>query len=514
MTDDEPPGTGQTPSGGWEKLHPRTLAVTGITMVGIAALAGVPTTIGIAAATSLSVALAWVLPLAAVLIIAVAGYDLLRIRHTRYRVTDERVELESGLWFRSRRSLARERVRTVDLSADPLSRVFGLVRVKVGTGETGSGEGATTERSIDLDSVSRAAAEKLRQELLHRGGTLAAPGAESPDERIVTWRPAWLRYAPLSFLTPALALALAGAIFQVAEWFGRVDVPIEFVVGVVERHGIWTVLGVGLAAFLAVGALGSVLLHAESSWNHRLDREPGGTLRVRRGLLVSRSLSLEEQRIRGVEIVEPLGIRLASAARLDVIAIGLKSADAASDLTTLVPAAPRQVVSAAAEAVSGSTGGVALAPHPRAARSRRLRRAGLLITVLVATTVTAHLLWEVPGFWSAMIIVAAVLAGSWAVCAAFDAYSSLGHAVDDEHLVTRRGSLRRSTARLRRSGIISWRIRQSPFQRRLGLITLDATTAGGRVHYPVVDIGEHDGIEFAAHAAPGILTPDLFLPQR
>lgn len=317
MTDDEPPGTGQTPSGGWEKLHPRTLAVTGITMVGIAALAGVPTTIGIAAATSLSVALAWVLPLAAVLIIAVAGYDLLRIRHTRYRVTDERVELESGLWFRSRRSLARERVRTVDLSADPLSRVFGLVRVKVGTGETGSGEGATTERSIDLDSVSRAAAEKLRQELLHRGGTLAAPGAESPDERIVTWRPAWLRYAPLSFLTPALALALAGAIFQVAEWFGRVDVPIEFVVGVVERHGIWTVLGVGLAAFLAVGALGSVLLHAESSWNHRLDREPGGTLRVRRGLLVSRSLSLEEQRIRGVEIVEPLGIRLASAARLE-----------------------------------------------------------------------------------------------------------------------------------------------------------------------------------------------------
>src|SRR5690606_1590192 len=318
----------------------------------------------------------------------------------------------------------------------------------------------------------------------------------------------WLRYAPLSFLTPLLSGVVVGALFQVADWFGRGGLPVEVTADLVERYGPWRVRGRGLVAVLLIGVIGSLAFQGEAWWGHRLDREPGGTLRVRRGLLNNRSLSLEEDRIRGVEIVEPLGVRLAGASRLDVVAIGLKAEQQNADLTTLVPAAPRPVISAAAEAVIGPIA-TELTAHPKAARTRRLRWAAAAVLVLAAIVAAVHLLWPIPGFWSAVIVLGASLTGAWAVWTAFDAYASLGHGLHRGYLVARRGSVRRSTVHLDRSGIIGWRLKQSVFQRRMGLMTLDATTAAGRGHYAAVDGEEHEILDFADAAVPDLLRPFL-----
>ncbi|MEO3927625.1 PH domain-containing protein [Micromonosporaceae bacterium B7E4] len=80
-------------------------------------------------------------------------------------------------------------------------------------------------------------------------------------------------------------------------------------------------------------------------------------------------------------------------------------------------------------------------------------------------------------------------------------------------MVARRGSIRRSTVHLDRSGIIGWRIRQSLFQRRLGLITLDATTAAGRGHYSIVDADPYEILDVADAAVPGLLRPFLERPD-
>ena len=109
-------------------------------------------------------------------------------------------------------------------------------------------------------------------------------------------------------------------------------------------------------------------------WNYRLEREPGGTLRVRRGLFTSRSLSVEERRLRGVDLVEPLGVRLAGAARVDAITTGLaKDEEArAADHDTLLPAAPRPLADAIAAEVLRepvSPTGAPLTAHPLAARA-------------------------------------------------------------------------------------------------------------------------------------------------
>lgn len=96
-----------------------------------------------------------------------------------------------------------------------------------------------------------------------------------------------------------------------------------------------------------------------------------------------------------------------------------------------------------------------------------------------------------------------------AVALALDAYRNLGHALSGRYLVTRSGTLRRSTAALERAGVIGWTVKQSYFQRRAGLLTLTATTAAGGGAYSAYDTDAAEGLTFAAEAVPGLLEPFL-----
>ncbi|WP_181783774.1 PH domain-containing protein, partial [Pseudonocardia pini] len=287
----------------WARLDPRGMVVTAVALGGVGVAAGVPTAVGIGSGSAgYGTALAWVLPAIALLMVAGAAVEYVRYRRTRFRVGADRVELRNGILALHHRTLPRERIRVVDLSADPLSRVLGLAQVRIGTGEQG-GEGLT------LWPVRAATGERLRAELLTRGtGT-------DRDGTLATFRTGWLRYGPISYLTPALGLAAIGVMFQGAQWIGQESALVEWFGGLAVLVGVVWLVVLGIAAVAVVGTVAALAVYAELWWNHRLDREPGGTLRVRRGLLTTRSISMEERRLRGIELVEPLGARRAGAAR-------------------------------------------------------------------------------------------------------------------------------------------------------------------------------------------------------
>ncbi len=263
-----------------------------------------------------------------------------------------------------------------------------------------------------------------------------------------------------------------------------------------------------------MGALG---LWVEMWWNYRLEREPGGTLRVRRGLFTTRSISIEERRLRGVELVEPLGVRTLGAARVDAVATGLAADEDSrhADHKTLLPAAPRTTAERVAAHVlreaASPTGAAGLTPHPPAARTRRLRWAvgAALVPVLVLAALGALLtdaLLYVAGACAVVLLPLAVLL-------ALDAYRSLGHAISGDYLVARSGTVPRTTDALQRGGVVGWTVKQSHFQRRAGLITLTATTAAGAGAYSVHDAEEPEALVFAEAAVPGLLAPFLEQPR-
>ena len=426
-------------------------------------------------------------------IVVLAG--VVRWRTTRYRITGERVELHTGLVRRQRRSVPRDRIRAVDLTASPVHRLFGLSVVQV---RSATGAGLDGAGRVDLDAVTTAEAERLRRLLLDRA--TVAPATPTPTTVLARLRWSWLRFAPLTVSSLAGVGAVVGAAVNLFSELGLDPRDVGVVSGTARALRA-APLAAGIAAvaaaLLTVAAAGSIVLFAERWYAYRLTREPDGSLRVLRGLLTRRSLSVSADRLRGAEVVEPLLLRIGRGAQVRALSTGLREGGSGA----LGPPAPRaeahRVAAVALQAAPAEVTRAPLTAHPRAALRRRLTRAVLPAAVVVAAA------WTVDT--RAGLIALALLPA--AALLALDRYRGLGHARTARHLVTRTSGLRRRTVALQCDGVIGWTFRQTVFQRRAALVTAEAVTAAGRGGYPVLDAGAADAVALADAVTPGLLTP-------
>jgi putative membrane protein len=459
----------------------------------------------------------WVGPLGVLFIVCLS---VLRWMTTRYRITPEQVQLRTGLLRRRTIATPADRVRSVDVTASALHRLLGLAKVDIGTGSQDPGSG------LSLDSLTVAEARGLRAELLHRSSVAAldavtsldpdavdpAPSSGgSPDQgeeetELVRLDPRWLRYAPFTMSGIIGAAAILGIGSRLLDQSGldaRDVGPIRALLAYVEGNPIWLDVIEGLAALTLLVTALSIGGYVLSYWGYRLTRHPRGTLHVTRGLLTTRATSIEERRMRGVELAEPLLLRGVHGARLSGITTGLGSRGARSGVSSLLlPPAPRDLASEVAAQILQERApvDVALTAHGPAARRRRHIRtllAAFLIVVAAAVAIAAG-----SSRWLALPAIASVPV---AVLLAGDRYRSLGHAVAGRHLVTRAGTFVRRRDVLECDGIIGWNVRQTLFQRRGGLVTLAATTAAGRQRYAVTDVPLPMALALATGAVPGLL---------
>jgi putative membrane protein len=423
------------------------------------------------------------------------GLGLVRYLTTSYRIAGGRVELRRGLVQRHTLSTPVDRVRTVDLTATVAHRVLGLATVVIGTGSTAS----DADERLELDGLPREQAAALRIRLLQAEGPTSSPRATvTPAEPVARFEARWLRYAPFTGTGLVATGAFAGAVAQASQGLDlRIDVSesdLAAVTGIIVIGGVLVVvLLVGLltvAGYLVVNG-GFALTRADRAWH------------IRRGLLTTRETSIDEDRVAGVSRGEHAALRVAHGARLSAIATGLGSR---RNGATLVPAAPRATVETAAAAVLGTPAPmtVALQPHGPAASRRRYGRA-LLGTLPILLVVGV----AVSSGASSWLLLALLPVGGVAVALGHDRARSLGHALADSHLVTRSGSLQRHRDALATDHVIGWTLRDTWFQRRAGLVTLHATTAGGSGQVTAPDVPASDAVVLADAATPGLLTEFL-----
>ncbi|HEX6620245.1 MAG TPA: PH domain-containing protein, partial [Solirubrobacteraceae bacterium] len=221
--------------------------------------------------------------------------------------------------------------------------------------------------------------------------------------------------------------------------------------------------------------------------------------------------TIEERRLHGAEVSEPLLLRMVAGARLIAIATGLRVGRGAErGGSLLVPPAPRAEVERVAAEVIGAAEPMTcpLAAHGPRARTRRYTRA--LAGWALVTVALAIGRWAIGGPW--WLAALALALAPIALLLAADRYRNLGHAVAGTRMVAASGSIIRRRSVLAAEGIIGWNVGRSFFQRRAGLATLTATTAAGHQHYDVQDVEIGEALRVAEELLPGLAEPFLERP--
>jgi putative membrane protein len=310
-----------------------------------------------------------------------------------------------------------------------------------------------------------------------------------------------VRFAPLTTSGLVVAGAAFGFLVQAmhtlqlspqvnADELARASIALLVVGGVV---GVLVVLCTLAVAGYVVTNFGFVLSHTRND----------GSWHLRRGLFTTRETSLDDARVSGVTIGEPLGLRLGRGARLSAIVTGLGKKQAGSSL--LVPPAPRTEVDRVAVEVLGLSAPVLGLLRSHGSRAVRRRWTRALVPAAAMAGAAELLTLEVSG-WFTFVVPLVLFLG---VALAVDRARGLGHDLVGGHLVARSGSLDRRREALAIPSVIGWNLRASWFQRRSGLTDLTATTAGGRQRVRVLDIPQHDAVALAHAAQPDLL--DQFL---
>ncbi|HEX4813635.1 MAG TPA: PH domain-containing protein [Nonomuraea sp.] len=446
---------------------------------------------------------------AALGVVGTVVFAVVRWATFTYEIFGDRLETKRSLISRSVRTIPLERIRGVDVSTPPLHRLLGLAVLKIDTGASGGDEEA------GLDGVTLAEAERLKAVLLRRtdGAARPVPGAVAaeagrPVERPIIRVPRrWLLYGPLSgayLLTPfALAGGAVGLAFQWGDDLGFGQDTAWYVGEWLWEHP-YLLLAVAVLLVLAMPVLGGVM-YAVFNWDFVLKRRDG-YLVAERGLINRRSVSLESARVRGYEIVDGLVERWAGVVRVWAIVTGLGDSQTRGQL---LPDVPRPVAAqVTAEAVGPYR--AALRRHPPVARNRRLFRAVFpwAVTALAAAAgvwASGTMLW-----W--ILLVVSLLLAAAGIPLGLDRYASLGHGYDGARMAVRSGSLRRSQAVIERRAVVGWRLRQTWFQRRAGVLTLIAGVGAGKGGYDAIDVSQAQAATFPAEVTPEWLTPFLRPP--
>ncbi len=486
------PTPAQTPAApyDWQRLDPRMLLVYPIREV----VRFLPALLVLAVAGSASSDGApW--QLFGVVVPVLLG--VLRYLTTRYRIAAGRIELKRGLLSRRITSTPLDRVRTVDLTASVVQRALGLTTLRIGTGLASTDDGD----ALDLDGLPVDRARALRADLLHTAAVeqvdeTGAAVAPDPGQTLVAFDARWVRFAPFTGTGLVVVAATIGGAAQLLDSLGAWDdvasddVPVLSVLTVV----------LGLLAGLVVLLTLSVVGYLVANGGFLLSRQ-AGAWHVRRGLLTTRETSIDEERLAGVAIGEPLALRLTGGRHLQAIVTGVDRSETGSSM--LVPPSDAPVAPRAARHLLGhdTPVDVRLTPHGPAAARRRWTRA--LVPAVVVLAATAAVVATGGPWW--LLVPAALLVAGAALLAA-DRVAGLGHALAEGHLVARSGSLTRRRDILAVDHVIGWNLRATWFQRRAGLTALAATTAGGGGSVGLLDVPEADAVRLADEAIPGLVS--------
>lgn len=411
-----------------------------------------------------------------------------------FQVTDHALRLRTGWLNRQERSVAFERIQSIDIQEPPLARAFRVAQLRVETAASGG-----SAADIVIQAIPVAEAATLRDQLLaerahrtHRtpaggsGAGIVSADVQAAGQPVPTAVPGGTVIAALSGRDLLIAgltsgrIGPAAAILAVVSQVGG-DVIGSRVEGLVESTAftaVQAVIGLIVIGGLLAWAL-SILGTAITFSGFTLRREDD-QLVISSGLLERRRTTIPLHRVQSVTVKDGLLRQPFGLASVHFVSAGYGGGERANDSGVLFPllrrAAVADLLAAALPAFAADVTGLDADGHrlPRRALSRYVVPALVWDVLLVAGAIVAAWLVPFTPWWYGLAL---LLVPSWLF--ALLSYRDTRWALDGEDrlLVQGRGVARSVTVVPRRR-IQTREVRHTWFQRRATLGTLSVRVAG------------------------------------
>lgn len=417
------------------------------------------------------------LGIAVLLVVIIALFWVSWRMHT-FRVTEEVVEVRSGVLFRSHRKARLDRIQGVSVSRTLLARIFGAAKLEISA--------AGAEANVPLAYLSSANADGLRAEILTRASGIRAREAadaveaaeHAPDEvRANLAEVARARLAEFTApeLDPNLAPPQSVVTMSIGRLVGSTLLSASTVIFVVAITGGLVAIGVGGAGgWVFFGlipmlfGLGTFLVNRiVKSLRYSIAATPDG-VRVGFGLLSTTNETIPPGRIHAVEVTQELLWRGFDwwSVRINLASQSLSQAASGTQTTTILPV--------------GS-------------RAEALRVLELVVPELVAGETRAHIESGLEpasaddGFTTSPRRAAVLRWFSW---------RRNGFLLHPEAVMLRRGAVWRSLTVVPTARTQSVAVHQGPIARMLRLAEVRVHTVAGPVTAAVgaLDVGDASGL--------------------
>ena len=385
-------------------------------------------------------------------------YQLVYYQRFEYELTDDSLDIVSGVVSRRNREIPVRRVQNVDISRNVVQRLLGLAQINLETAG-----GSSTEASLNY--VSEDEARRLQSaigQLKREEAQMAADDEPAVEER------------RLFDITPK-ELALLGVTGIDLRLLSVVTVVLPVVAPSLRERFADPLVGLAVTAplaaivIVAVAAVISGVLAVTNYYGFRLSRR-SEELQYERGLLQRFSGTIPLEKVQTLAVSESFIARRLGYASLAVETAGYGPDDAGSQ--SAVPLADRDRVLSLAASVEAFDDPDFRRP-PRRARQRYIGRYGTVAAVAVGAVFAADRLTTLPvaWYWAGVLLPVAPVA-------AHLKWVNLGYDVQPEYVVLREGFWTRTTTVVPYYRVQTVLNARTAFQRRRRLATLVVDTAG------------------------------------
>lgn len=402
-------------------------------------------------------------------VVLVLVYGVLSWYRFTYRIEQGELRIEYGLIVRKKRYIPFDRIQSLDISEGILQRVFSLVKVKVET--AGSGGMGLQDGEAVLTAITKQDAQAIHDYLvsIKKSGELVE-GEEAPDTSddllYKISAPELLLLATTSGGVGVVISAILAFVFQFEEF-----IPYEQIFNGVEQFIQSGVIIVSIVVFLgfllawAVALIGTMLKYANFTV-----RKVDNDLVITRGLLEKRQFTIPLKRIQAVRISENLIRQPLGYASAFVESAGGSALDQESSKVLILPIVKKKKILSLLEPhLTDYHFRVNISPAPRRAYRRYLLKGWLFMLPIIVAAIWFLKPW---GYGALFLLAFSAL---WS----YLNYKDAGWSLDEGMLTFRYRNIVKNTVYMRKNKVQSFSVKESFFQRKKKLATVEAIVKSG-----------------------------------